>query len=93
MDYIIRKIRLERDDIAWMSIDLNGTNVIVKIVENTEKPKMVNEEEYCNIVAKKTGVITKINARSGTPLVREGEVVEEGMILVGRMDGRKIYRN
>ena len=92
-DEIIRKIRLERDDIAWMSIDLNGTNVIVKIVENTEKPEIIDEEEYCDIVAQKAGVITKINARSGTPLVKEGEVVKEGMILVGRMVGREVYRN
>lgn len=91
-DEIIRKIRLERDDIAWMSIDLNGTNAIVKIVEKTEKPDIIDESEYCSIVSNKSGVITKINAKTGTSLVKEGDVVTEGMILVARMDGRKIYR-
>lgn len=89
---IIRKIRLERDDIAWMSIDLNGTNAIIKIVENTEKPEIIDKNDYCNIVSDKSGVITKINAKSGTPLVNIGDVVTEETILVGRMDGRKIYR-
>ena len=88
-DEIIRKIRLDRNDIAWMSIDLNGTNAIVKIVENTEKPEIVNENEYCNIVSNKSGVITKINAKTGTSLVKEGDVVTEGMILVGGwMEGK-----
>lgn len=92
-DEVIRKVRLQRNDIAWMSIDLNGTNAIIKIVENIEKPEIINEDEYCSIIANKSGVITKINARSGTPLVKEGEVVKEGMTLVGRMDGGKIYWN
>ncbi len=87
-DEIIRQIRLKRNDIAWMSIDLNGTNAIVKIVENTEKPEIIDKNDYCNIVANKAGVITKINARSGTPLVKIGDVVTEGTILVARLDGR-----
>lgn len=92
-DDIIREIRLKRDDIAWMSIDLNGTNAIVKIVENTEKPKIIDKEDYCNIVADKSGVITKINARSGTPLVKIGDVVTEKTILVARTNGGEVYRN
>ena len=92
-DKIIRDIRLKRNDIAWMSIDLNGTNAIVKIVENTEKPEIIDKNDYCNIVANKSGAITKINARSGTPLVKIGDIVTENTILVARMDGGKIYRN
>lgn len=91
-DEIIRKIRLKRNDIAWMSIDLKGTNAIVKIVENTLKPEIIDKTDYCNIVANKAGIITKINAKSGTIMVNEGDVVKEGTILVARMDGRKIYR-
>lgn len=90
---IIRGIRLKRDDIAWMSIDINGTNAIIKIVENTEKPEIIDKNEYCNIIANKSGVITKINAKTGTPVVKIGDVVTKDTILVGRMDGRKIYRN
>jgi similar to stage IV sporulation protein len=90
---IIRKIRLERDDIAWMSINIKGTNAIVKIVENTKKPEIISSDNYCSIVAEKAGVITKITAKTGTVLVKEGEVVNKGTVLVGRMDGRKIYRS
>ena len=92
-DEIIRQIRLKRNDIAWMSIDLNGTNAIIKIVENKEKPSIVDKNDYCNIIAQKSGVITKINAKSGTPVVKIGDVVTKDTILVARMDGRKIYRN
>ena len=50
---IINKIRLERKDIAWMGIELKGTNAIVKIIEADPKPDIIDEEDYCNIVATK----------------------------------------
>ncbi len=86
---IIRKIRLERNDIAWMSINISGTNAIVKIVENTQKPDIIDKKDFCNIISDKVGVITKINAKNGTALVKVGDLVKEGTILVGGwMEGK-----
>ena len=86
---IINKIRLERDDIAWMNIDLSGTNVIVKIVETTEKPEIIKQDEYCNIVSNKRAQITKITANTGTVLVKPGDIVTENTILIGGwMEGK-----
>lgn len=86
---IINKIRLERDDIAWMGIELKGTNAIVKLVKAEEKPEIVDENEYCNIVSDKEGVITKINAGNGTANVKVGDVVKAGDILInGWMEGK-----
>src|SRR5699024_2990889 len=54
-----------------------------------EKPDIVNEDEFCNIVADKDGMITKISAQNGTPLVKEGDVVTKGDIIVaGWMEGK-----
>lgn len=90
---IINKIRLERDDIAWMNIDLSGTNIIVKIVETTKKPEIVKQDEYCNIVSNKKGQITKITATMGTTLVKVRRYSYGRYYINRRMDGRKIYRN
>ena len=80
---IINKMRLERNDLAWIGIDINGTNAVVKIVESDPKPEIIKEDEYCNIVATKPGTIVKINAINGTPLVKEGDVIKEGSVLIG----------
>ncbi len=80
---VINQIRLERDDIAWAGIEIRGTNATVKIVEADLKPELISEEEYCNLVATKDGIITKITAQNGTPVVEEGEVVKKGSVLVG----------
>ena len=86
---IINELRLERDDIAWVGIEIKGTNAIIKIVEADMKPEIIDEEEYCNVVANKEGIILKVNARNGTPLVKEGDVVKQGDIVIGGwMEGK-----
>lgn len=86
---IINKIRLQRADIAWMGIELKGTNAIVKLVKSAEKPEMIDENEYCSIVADKAGIITKINAQNGTANVKVGDTIKEGDTLInGWMEGK-----
>lgn len=80
---IINKIRLDRDDLAWIGIEINGTNALVKIVEADKKPEIIQEDDYCNIIATKPGIIVKTNAINGTALVKEGDVVKEGSLLIG----------
>ena len=86
---IINKVRLERDDIAWIGIELKGTNAIVKLVKAEKKPDIIDEDEYCNIVSDKNGVITKINAQDGTANVKVGDTVSVGDVLInGWMEGK-----
>ena len=79
---IINKIRLKRNDVAWMGIEKKGTNIIVKLVKADQKPEIVDTNEYCNIVSDKTGVITKINAQNGTANVKVGDTINKGDILI-----------
>ena len=86
---IINKIRLQRKDIAWMGIELKGTNAIVKIVKADEKPQIIDENEYCSIISDKVGIITKINAQTGTANVKVGDTVNIGETLInGWMEGK-----
>ena len=86
---IINKVRLQRNDIAWIGIELKGTNAIVKLVKAEEKPEIIDENEYCNIVSDKNGVIAKINAQDGTANVNIGDTVSVGDVLInGWMEGK-----
>ena len=86
---IINKVRLKRDDIAWIGIELKGTNAIVRTVKATAKPDIVNDEDYCNIVSDKQGIITKISAQNGTIAVKVGDTVNVGTTLInGWMEGK-----
>ena len=86
---IINKVRLKREDIAWMGIELKGTNAIVKIVKADKKPEIVDDADYCSIVSDKVGVITKINAQNGTANVSVGDTVNVGTTLInGWLEGK-----
>ena len=68
-DKVINELRLKRDDIAWVGIDIEGTTVKINIVKADKAPNIVNNSDYCNIVASKSGVIQKIIAQNGTAVV------------------------
>ena len=88
-DKLINEFRLKRNDVSWIGIDLKGTNAIVKIVKADEKPDLLDNSEYCNIVASKSGIITKIIAQNGTAVAKVGDEVKKGDILIaGYMEGK-----
>ena len=86
---VIQQIRLKRKDISWIGIELKGTNAIVKLVKAKEAPEIINENDYTNIVANKSGIITKVVAQNGTAKVKVGDTVEVGTVLIeGTMTGK-----
>lgn len=88
-DKVINELRLKRDDIAWVGIDIEGTNVKVNIVKADKAPNIIDNSDYCNIVASKAGIIKKIIAQNGTAIVKVGDQVQKGDILIaGYMEGK-----
>lgn len=86
---IIGDIRLKRNDIAWIGINIDGTNVKVEIVEAKEKPEIIDENDYCNIISNKDCIISKINVQNGTAIAKVGDIVKQGEILVeGTINGK-----
>lgn len=89
LDEIKNEIRLHRDDLAWIGIEVKGTNVIVTVVEAIDEPEIVDENTPSNILADKNGVISKMIVRSGTARVAIGDTVAVGDLLVeGVMEGK-----
>lgn len=87
---IITNLRVLVPDIAWAGIDIEGTNAYISIVEKTKLPQSaINENSIGDIISDKSGIIEKIVAENGTPILKAGEYVEEGRILI---EG-KIYSN
>lgn len=81
-DRIEKLIRNEYDDIVWVSASVSGTRLIIEIQENFSNFVEADTEEYGDIVADRDCRITSIITRSGTPLVKKGDIVTKGDILV-----------
>lgn len=86
---LINKIRIAKEDVAWVGMEIKGTNLVIDVVEADKKPEIIDESDICNIVANKDGIVTKVEAQNGTPIVNVGDMVKKGDILVqGWIEGK-----
>ena len=76
-------LRESYPEITWVSAQIKGTELYIQIRENTGI-LTVNESETqpCDLVASRDGIITHIITRTGTPLVKQGDIVTAGQTLV-----------
>lgn len=89
IEQIENEIKIQREDIAWVSIEFLGTKAKISIKESIDIPKIINKDEIVDIVANSNAVIEKIVVRNGTARVKEGDVVKKGDLLVeGIMEGK-----
>lgn len=82
-----KAIRGEYDLITWTSAKIEGTRLLIQIKENdltgrTEQRSAEETGEGMDLVADKDGVIVSIVTRAGVPLVKAGNEVKAGDILV-----------
>lgn len=78
------------DEIMWVKVRIEGSKLSVEIKERQEPPQIKEKPNYTgNIVAKKSGVINRITTISGTPVVKTGQVVDEGDLLIKGQEGKE----
>ncbi len=79
-------LRTDFSEIIWASSYMRGTMLVVEVQENikTDQPEeTVAAEDACiSIASDKEAVIASIITRNGTPLVKAGDTVTAGDILV-----------
>ena len=77
-DHIMQEI----DEVAYLSINVKGTNVFVTITKKDDENTQTAKSNYCNIIASKNGIIEKVIARSGEAVVSVGDIVKKGDLLI-----------
>ena len=83
-------IMLKFGEVAYLSINVKGTNIFVTVTKKAETLKSVEQSNYCNIIAKKDGIIEKVIARSGNSVVKKGDIVRKGDILINGSNNKSI---
>ena len=77
-----RNVLLQSDDIVWLWPDIRGVHVYVSIKESNPVPEAVHPDDPVNIVSEADGVIVSLTAKAGEPVVKEGDAVAKGDLLV-----------
>lgn len=75
-------VMVENDEIAFISIFLKGTNAIVQVHERVLPWDKENLTAPVNIIASYPGQIINLEVVSGESMVKRGQAVEKGQLLV-----------
>jgi len=75
-------IVLKRNDIAWVGINIHGNRVIVEVVEKKLAEEDIYKDTVGNIISDKSGIVEKIYVAEGTAVVKKGEIIEKGTVLI-----------
>ena len=78
-------------EIAWISVNRRGTVAYVELIESENIGKEeVSAPTYSNIVAQRDGVIEEIAVKSGEAMVKVGDVVRAGDVLISGVTDNEI---
>ncbi len=81
-DEMKRAIINGSDHIAWAWVYIEGAKARVEIYESIIPPVVLDRETPCDVVASCDGVIKKINVKNGEGLLKEGDAVSAGDVIV-----------
>lgn len=74
------RLLLELDGLSWAALNIEGSRLTVNVSE--AKENKVNENQPCNLKAEYDGIIKKIDVTSGNCVVKVGDTVKKGDVLV-----------
>ena len=75
-------LRKKYEDIGWVSAEIRGTRLLIKVTETNMPEPYVTATGPCHIIADKDGIVISMVTRTGTPKVSIGDVVRKGQVLV-----------
>lgn len=79
---IERRMRIDYPDIGWVSAELLGSKLLLRISETQAKQESTKGTEPVHLVAAADGIIEQLVIRTGRKMVSVGDVVRKGDILV-----------
>lgn len=83
-DALEQQIILEHPEFVWVQLQPNGTTLGITVKERL--PDEQAKQQQSSIVAECDGRITEFLVFRGTPLVKQGDWVKKGQVLIGGWD-------
>lgn len=84
-----KKLIEKNNDIMWVRVRIYGSHLKINVAERQEPPQIVRNDNAGDVVAKQDGYILRIYTRSGTAVVKAGDVVKKGQVLIKGQQGNE----
>ena len=82
VEQLEKNIRKEFYDITWISVSINGTTLMLEIKENDTIRNQKPENFQNHLYAQEDGIVKEILVRQGTAMVKVGDAVKKGDLLI-----------
>jgi similar to stage IV sporulation protein len=79
---IQQQIQERMGEISWVVIRIQGTRAVVEVVEKAALGGGGDGSRCVNLVARKPGVVEQVIPFWGEPVVKKGDIVQKGALLV-----------
>ena len=79
-------VLLDVPELIWIAVNVSGCRAEVQVRERTVPPAMVDRREPCNLVARRAGLVKKVQTIGGVACVVPGSAVTEGQILISGVE-------
>ena len=80
--FLADMLMLKNRQLSWVGVEIKGTRLLISVKEGVETPMIIPLDQPCNVVAKNDGIIVSIIAKNGLALVKEGDTVRRGQVLI-----------
>lgn len=87
---LVNRALLELEDVGFLTINIKGIRAEVVVREAPVKPEIVDKNKRADVVAVRDGVILEVGAKAGKEMVKEGDAVLKGEVLIS---GLVTYEN
>lgn len=68
--------------LSWASMNLTGCELNIELRQRSLPPQMIPTDQPCNLKASAGGVVVRVDAKAGFPVVSPGDTVVPGDLLI-----------
>ncbi len=79
-------VLLDVPELSWIAVNVSGCRASVQVRERTPPPVMIDRREPSNLVARRAGLVLKVQTIGGVSCVIPGSAVTEGQILISGVE-------
>lgn len=87
-----RELKSSIDELSWVGITVEGSKVIIDVIENVDKPEYTKKRLPSNLISVENGIIDKVELVDGQLLKPVGSGITKGdTIVTGKIDKEEVY--
>lgn len=86
---IEEKLKTNNYNIMWIRVRIQGSKLKVTATERQAPPEVIRDDAPCDLIAKKDGQIVRIYTKAGMAVVKPGDIVRKGQLIVKGEQGNE----